>query len=163
NMGIDFRGGSEFTVSGVENTDPVLGEEAVSEVVPETEATATNIAGGTIRVQTTELSDEQTLEVAENLQQGYKIGRASCRERDWSSDVCSSDLTWALISEVVLSSLCQASRIRIPYSVKRLFPKWFRKPKRQQQILLAAPSAFRQQNCRMNRLLRLPRIYNRDT
>src|SRR5699024_2680950 len=23
---------------------------------------------------------------------GYKIGRASCRERDWSSDVCSSDL-----------------------------------------------------------------------
>ncbi|MDN5730293.1 MAG: protein translocase subunit SecF [Yaniella sp.] len=73
NMGIDFRGGSEFTVSGVENTDPVLGEEAVSEVIPETEATATNIAGGTIRVQTTELSDEQTLEVAENLQQGYNV------------------------------------------------------------------------------------------
>src|SRR5699024_6618935 len=77
--------------------------------------------------------------------------------------LCAVVSTWALISEVVLSSLCQASRIRIPYSVKRLFPKWFRKPKRQQQILLAAPYAFRQQNCRMNRLLRLPRIYNRDT
>lgn len=73
NMGIDFRGGSEFTVSGVENTDPAIGEEAVSEVIPEAEATATNIAGGTIRVQTTELSDEQTLEVAQNLQQGYEV------------------------------------------------------------------------------------------
>ena len=73
NMGIDFRGGSEFTVSGVENTDPVIGEEAVTEVISEAEATATNIAGGTIRVQTTELSDEQTLEVAENLQQGYNV------------------------------------------------------------------------------------------
>lgn len=73
NMGIDFRGGSEFTVSGVENSDPVIGEEAVSEVISDTEVTATNIAGGTIRVQTTELSDEQTLEVAGNLQEGYSV------------------------------------------------------------------------------------------
>lgn len=73
NLGIDFRGGSEFTVSGVENTDPVVGEQAVVEVIPETEVTATNIAGDTMRVQTTELTDEQTLEVAENLQEGYGV------------------------------------------------------------------------------------------
>src|SRR5699024_5535838 len=36
-------------------------------------ATVTNIASGTIRVQTAELSDEQTLEVANNLQEGYDV------------------------------------------------------------------------------------------
>lgn len=73
NLGIDFRGGSEFTVSGVENTDPEIGEQAVADIVPEGEATATNIAGETIRVQTAELSDEQTLEVASSLQESYGV------------------------------------------------------------------------------------------
>lgn len=73
NLGIEFRGGSEFTVSAVENTDPLIGENAVTEVIPEAEATATNIAPGTVRVQTAELSDDQTLQVAENLQQGYGV------------------------------------------------------------------------------------------
>lgn len=73
NLGIEFRGGSEFTVSAVENSDPLIGEQAVTEVVPEVEATATNIAPGTVRVQTAELSDDQTLEVASNLQEGYGV------------------------------------------------------------------------------------------
>src|SRR5690625_1240255 len=73
NLGIEFRGGSEFTVSAVENTDPAIGEEAVTDVIPEAEATATNIAPGTVRVQTTELTDEQTLQVASNLEDGYNV------------------------------------------------------------------------------------------
>lgn len=73
NLGIEFRGGSEFTVSAVENADPQIGEQAVTEVVPEVEATATNIAPGTIRVQTAELSDDQTLQVATNLEEGYGV------------------------------------------------------------------------------------------
>lgn len=74
NLGIDFRGGSEFTISGVENTDPEIGEQVVNEIVPEGDATATNVAGGTMRVQTAELSDDQTLEVANGLQEGYGVG-----------------------------------------------------------------------------------------
>ncbi len=73
NLGIEFRGGSEFTVSDVENTDPLIGEQAVTEVLPDVEATATNIAPGTVRVQTAQLSDEQTLQVASNLQDGYGV------------------------------------------------------------------------------------------
>ncbi|GAA4110042.1 protein translocase subunit SecF [Enteractinococcus coprophilus] len=75
NLGIEFRGGSEFTVSAVENTDPSIGEQAVTAVVPEVEATATNIAPGTVRVQTAELSDDQTLQVATNLQEGYGVAQ----------------------------------------------------------------------------------------
>jgi preprotein translocase subunit SecF len=75
NLGIDFRGGSEFTVSNVQATDVTAGEGAVSEAVPEAEATVTNIAPGTMRIQTDELDDDQTLAVAENLQQAYGVGQ----------------------------------------------------------------------------------------
>lgn len=71
NLGIDFRGGSEFTVSNVQDTDVAAGEQAVSEAVPGAEATVTNIAPGTMRVQTDELDDDQTLAVGQNLQQAY--------------------------------------------------------------------------------------------
>ncbi|WBL18179.1 protein translocase subunit SecF [Citricoccus sp. NR2] len=74
NMGIEFRGGSEFTVSGVSDTDPAAGESAVTDVVPETVVTATNIAPNTMRVQTEHLDDNQTLEVAANLQEAYGVG-----------------------------------------------------------------------------------------
>src|SRR5699024_626408 len=73
NLGIDFRGGSEFTVSGVENSDPAIGERVVADLIPDGDATVTNIASGTVRVQTAELSDEQTLDVASSLQEGYDV------------------------------------------------------------------------------------------
>lgn len=72
NLGIEFTGGSEFTVSGTDNTDPALGETAVTDVV-DTEATATNISPGTMRVQTENLDDDDTLSVAENLQEAYEV------------------------------------------------------------------------------------------
>ncbi|MGO1886049.1 MAG: protein translocase subunit SecF [Citricoccus sp.] len=73
NLGIDFRGGSEFTVSAVENTDVAPGEQAVADAVTGTEATVTNIAPGTMRIQTDRLDDDQTLTVAENLQSAYSV------------------------------------------------------------------------------------------
>jgi preprotein translocase subunit SecF len=73
NLGIEFTGGSEFTVSAVGNTDPLIGEQAVDEAIPAAEATATNIAPGTIRVQTAELTDDQTLQVANSLQESYGV------------------------------------------------------------------------------------------
>ncbi|MGO1182102.1 MAG: protein translocase subunit SecF [Micrococcaceae bacterium] len=74
NLGIEFRGGSEFTVSGVANTDPAAGESAVTDVVPDTVVTATNIAPNTMRVQTEHLDDNETLDVAANLQSAYEVG-----------------------------------------------------------------------------------------
>lgn len=72
NLGIEFTGGSEFTVSQTENTDIAVGEDAVSEISGQ-EAVVTNVAPNTVRVQTAELSDTETLEVAEALQQGYGV------------------------------------------------------------------------------------------
>ncbi|MHA7238874.1 protein translocase subunit SecF [Arthrobacter sp. TMS1-12-1] len=73
NLGIDFRGGSEFTVSATQNTDVAVGEQAVTDVVPEAVPRVTNIAGDTMRIQTERLSDDQTLSVRDNLAAGYGV------------------------------------------------------------------------------------------
>ena len=72
NFGIEFTGGSEFTISQTEETDVSIGEQAVAETAGQ-EATVTNIAGDSIRVQTDELDEEETLQVAEALQEGYEV------------------------------------------------------------------------------------------
>lgn len=72
NLGIEFTGGSEFTVSQTEDTEIAIGQDAVSEISGQ-EAVVTNVAPNTVRVQTAELSDTETLEVAEALQQGYGV------------------------------------------------------------------------------------------
>ncbi|MDS2171922.1 MULTISPECIES: protein translocase subunit SecF [unclassified Nesterenkonia] len=72
NLGIEFTGGSQFTISQTEETDIAVGEDAVAEVSGQ-DATVTNIAANTVRVQTEELTDDETLEVAEALQEGYGV------------------------------------------------------------------------------------------
>ncbi|NDK30453.1 protein translocase subunit SecF [Nesterenkonia haasae] len=73
NFGIEFTGGSEFTISQTENTDIAIGEDAVQDVSGQ-EAVVTQITDQTIRVQTEELDEEQTLEVGQALQEGYGVG-----------------------------------------------------------------------------------------
>lgn len=72
NLGIEFTGGSEFTISQTEDADISTGEQAVQESSAQ-EATVTNISGDTVRVQTEQLDDEETLQVAESLQEGYGV------------------------------------------------------------------------------------------
>ncbi len=73
NLGIDFRGGSEFTVSATDDTDLAIGEQAVTDVVPDAVPRVTNIAADTMRIQTERLSDDQTLSVRDNLVSGYGV------------------------------------------------------------------------------------------
>ncbi|NLS08732.1 protein translocase subunit SecF [Nesterenkonia sp. MY13] len=73
NFGIEFTGGSEFMISQTENTEISVGEDAVASVTDQ-EATVTHIAENTIRVQTEELDDAETLEVGQALQEGYGVG-----------------------------------------------------------------------------------------
>jgi len=75
NLGIEFKGGSEFTVSSAQSTDVEPGRQAVADVVPDSDPTVTDIAPGTMRVQTEQLDDAQTRQVAENLQGAYGVGQ----------------------------------------------------------------------------------------
>ncbi|WP_413543591.1 protein translocase subunit SecF [Citricoccus nitrophenolicus] len=115
NLGIDFRGGSEFTVSAVENTDVAPGEQAVADAVTGAEATVTNIAPGTMRIQTDRLDDDQTLTVAENLQSAYSVEQDQVTSNfvgpTWGQNI-SQQMGIGLVIFIVLVTLLMALYFR---------------------------------------------------
>ena len=60
NLGIDFTGGSEFTVSSVADPDVGTGQDAVAASSDAAEVEVTEIAPGTVRVQTEQLDDDDS-------------------------------------------------------------------------------------------------------
>lgn len=115
NLGIDFRGGSEFTVSNTTHTEQGIGEEAVKAVAPQAEATVTNIAPGTMRIQTERLSDDQTLAMAKDLAAGYGVSADEVTSNfigpTWGQDVSRQALVGLLLF-VVLVGLLMAAYFR---------------------------------------------------
>ncbi|MGO2053484.1 protein translocase subunit SecF [Glutamicibacter sp. 287] len=115
NLGIDFRGGSEFMVSGVQNTDISLGEDVVKTAASGAEATVTNIAPGTMRVQTERLSDDQTITVAGELAETYGVDSSEVTSNfigpTWGQDV-SRQAMLGLLAFVVLVGLLMAAYFR---------------------------------------------------
>ncbi|BCW36509.1 protein-export membrane protein SecF [Arthrobacter sp. StoSoilA2] len=73
NLGIEFRGGSEFTVSNVKTTDAGLGEKAVHDVVSGAVPRVANVAGNTMRIQTDQLTDDETNRIKEGLTTAYGV------------------------------------------------------------------------------------------
>lgn len=114
-LGIDFRGGSEFTISQVQNTDVEPGQQAVKSVVDAQEATVTNIAPGTMRVQTERLDDDQTLAVANALQESYGVSTDQVTSTfigpTWGADVSKQALI-GLIVFIALVTLLMALYFR---------------------------------------------------
>ncbi|KSU67987.1 protein translocase subunit SecF [Arthrobacter sp. NIO-1057] len=115
NLGIDFRGGSEFTVSDVQNTDTKIGETAVTSVASSAEATVTNIAPNTMRVQTERLSDDETLAIAAALAEGYQVSSNEVTSNfigpTWGQDVSRQALL-GLFAFVILVGLLMAAYFR---------------------------------------------------
>ncbi|MET1034223.1 MAG: protein translocase subunit SecF [Arthrobacter sp.] len=115
NLGIEFTGGSEFTVSGVKTTDVAVGEEAVVSVVADHEPTVTNIAPNTMRIQTERMSDDETLEVAASLAAAYGVTQNEVTSTfvgpSWGQDVSKQALI-GLIVFVVLVALLMAIYFR---------------------------------------------------
>jgi preprotein translocase subunit SecF len=73
NLGIEFRGGSEFTVSNVKTTDATVGEHAVTDVVAGSVPRVANVAGNTMRIQTDKLTDDETLKIKQGLTTAYGV------------------------------------------------------------------------------------------
>lgn len=70
---IEFTGGSQFTVTAPDSTEQAPASEAVNSVVDEA-ATKVVVVGGTdIRVQTSQMSQEETLQVATALAEAYGV------------------------------------------------------------------------------------------
>jgi preprotein translocase subunit SecF len=72
NAGIEFRGGSEFTIAKVANNSQGPAEEAVKSIVPDSNPVAGQIGDG-VRVSTEQLGDDQTLAVKQAMAKAYDV------------------------------------------------------------------------------------------
>jgi preprotein translocase subunit SecF len=73
NPGIEFRGGSQFTVSGAQTLEQQPAVDAVDAVSPEEEARVSTVGDDAIRVQTAQLTADEVTEVRGALAEAYGV------------------------------------------------------------------------------------------
>lgn len=89
--GLEFRGGSEFRISGVADVSQLTATSAVHSVVPGADVRTTVVGGNNLRVQMDKLTSEQTDRVVEALAKSYdttqdKVSRSFVGP-SWGADV----------------------------------------------------------------------------
>lgn len=107
NPSIDFRGGAEFTVSGAATTAQQPAIDAVASVVPDEVARVSTVGASAVRVQTGDLGDEETREVADALASAYEVSvedvSSSFVGPSWGQDVTGKALRGLLIFLVLVT------------------------------------------------------------
>ena len=88
---IEFRGGSQFQIAGIENATSQPAIDAVASVVPDTVPKVTIVGGDGVRVQTDQLSQADSLEVTTALAEAYDVPVAEVTSSfigpSWGADV----------------------------------------------------------------------------
>lgn len=107
NPGIEFRGGSQFQLTGVSDTSDLIGREAVQSVVPGAEARVSRVNESGIQVQTEQLSDTETDEVQAALAEAYGVPADEITTTfvgpSWGNDVTNKAITGLLVFLVLVS------------------------------------------------------------
>ncbi|WAB83342.1 protein translocase subunit SecF [Microcella daejeonensis] len=121
NPGIEFRGGSEFRVSSVAEAaaDPAAataqGEEVVAELVDGSSPRVSIVGGDSVRIQTEQLTAEETLQVQAALAESFDVApdavSASFIGATWGADITRQALI-ALVVFLTLASLVLAVYFR---------------------------------------------------
>lgn len=91
NFGIEFRGGSEFRVTGVSQSAQQTAIDAVHGVIPEANPIVTAVGTDGLRIQTDKLSDTQSESVRVALATAYKLQSGQVASSfvgaNWGADV----------------------------------------------------------------------------
>ena len=89
NFGIEFRGGSQFQVLGVSDTAPTIAEDAIHEIVPDTVVRVTTVGGDGLRIQTEQVTNDETQEIAAALEVAYDTDSitSSFVGATWGADI----------------------------------------------------------------------------
>ncbi|GEL93661.1 protein translocase subunit SecF [Cellulomonas composti] len=96
NPGIEFRGGTEFVIAGVEGErDQQKAIDTVQSVAPGESPEVTNLGDDSMRVQTAELTDEEGKEVADALEAAFPGSEVSRQfvGPTWGADVSRKAIT----------------------------------------------------------------------
>jgi preprotein translocase subunit SecF len=112
---IEFTGGSQFTVSGVSETDQLIATDAVHSVVPDATTKVVTVGADTVRVQTDQMTDAETREVTAALAEAYAVPTdqvsASFIGPSWGEDVTRQSL-WGLAIFLALTFIILALYFR---------------------------------------------------
>lgn len=100
NLGIEFTGGSEFQIAGVQETDQTIARDIVRERLPENEPKITVLGEDTMRVQTERLDSGATSAMAQELAAGYGV-QSSDVSTSYVGAVWSGDITQKMLRGVV--------------------------------------------------------------
>jgi preprotein translocase subunit SecF len=116
NLSLEFKGGSEFTVSNAQTTNDVIGRNAVQSVDPTADAQVTKIGTNSVRVQTSKLkSDSKNTEVVAALAKAYGVSQDKVSSTfigpSWGADISKKALQ-GLIAFLILVSLVIAFYFR---------------------------------------------------
>ena len=115
NFGIEFRGGSEYRISDSKVSSTIAAEEAVHEIVPNIQVNTTEIGGNTIRVQTPQLSDEDSEKVRLSLAKKFGVKDSSVASSfigpNWGADITSKAI-FGLVIFIALAAVLMALYFR---------------------------------------------------
>jgi len=115
NFGIEFRGGSQFQITESATTEQQPAIDAVQSVVPNQVAHVTTVGSSGLRVQTEELSDDETNRVADALATAYDVPAADVTASfigpSWGADITSQAVR-ALIVFLALAVIMMALYFR---------------------------------------------------
>ncbi|MBD8077910.1 protein translocase subunit SecF [Cellulosimicrobium arenosum] len=107
NLGIEFRGGSEFTVSGASDADEQVAVDAVAQIAPEEVPRVSVVGTEGVRVQTAQLSQDQVQEVRSALADAYSVPvddvTSSYIGPSWGQDVSQKAALGLLVFLVLVS------------------------------------------------------------
>ncbi|AEI12096.1 protein translocase subunit SecF [Cellulomonas gilvus] len=98
NPGIEFRGGSEFVVSGIAgDRDQQLAIDTVRSTAGDVSPEVTNLGDDSLRIQVSELTDEQVTKIGDALQTAFGVTEDEITTQfvgpTWGADVSSKAIT----------------------------------------------------------------------
>ena len=115
NFGIEFTGGSEFIVSGPATTDQALATNAVESIDGAVIPKVSLIGSSSIRVQTTQMTNDQTVLVKNALAKAYSVPATNVTSSfigaTWGQDITSQAIR-GLIVFVILAAIVMALYFR---------------------------------------------------
>lgn len=114
-FGIEFSGGSEFQFSTTKVEEQQIAIDAVHTVIPESNPKVTQVGETSLRVQTEQVSDEQTRQIKQALAAGYEIEPSAISSSfigaAWGQDITRQAVI-ALIVFIAFASLVMALYFR---------------------------------------------------
>ena len=115
NFSIEFTGGAQFTISGLDHPDQTIATDTVKQVVPGATTKVTTIADSAVRVQTDQMSPGETQQVAAALAEAYSVDvdevTTSFIGPSWGADVTKQSL-WGLAIFLALTFIILAIYFR---------------------------------------------------